>query len=186
MYFHPRHAARLVHLLLHHTLQTAHATNRFANILVISRDHKVLEIARSLDATAASESGDGLNQALIQARRQADMAGAAATLILPADLPLVTVNDLYALLALGEAGAEMVLSPSRDDGTNALFLRDRVEINFEFGPHSFRRHKQTGDLSGISPVDLQFIIASIRSGSPRRSRELADPCGVSRNASTSS
>lgn len=86
-----------------------------------------------------------LNAALEQARAAAHAHGATAVLALPADLPLLTPDDLLALQAKAVASAvpgraAVVISPSRDGGTNALYVDRAVPLPFRFGPHSFARH----------------------------------------------
>lgn len=81
-----------------------------------------------------------LNWALSQARLEAVERGADAILVLPVDLPLLSVDDVHALYRLGRRQAGVVIARSNDGGTNALLLRPPHAIDFSFGLQSFQRH----------------------------------------------
>jgi len=134
--------------LFHNLLARAQATQLFAGVIVVGRDPQVLadvswdsvrfepEAQPSLNGTPHSL----LNRALEQARRRALQSSADAILILPADLPLLTLADITQLHWLGQTPATMVIAPSQDGGTNALLLHPPQGIPFAFGHHSFARH----------------------------------------------
>lgn len=121
-------------------LETARASACFAGQAVISRDPDVLALAAARGAIPIREVGDDLNAALEQARQQPWIATADALLVLPSDLPLITVDDLQALCALAAAGDGVVIAPSHDGGTNALLLRPPQAIRYAFGEGSYARH----------------------------------------------
>lgn len=132
--------AALTRALLQRTLLLAQASGHFAARLVVSRDAAVLATAAAAGALTLRERGADLNLALRQGCAQARRQGADAVLILPADLPLLTGDDLDQLCAAA-AGDSIVLAPSQDGGTNALLLPLPPPIPFSFGPDSFRRHQ---------------------------------------------
>lgn len=134
--------------LLRRVLDTTRESGLANHILVISRDPAVLELASATGADVMYEAGDDLNGALESARAQARAAGAGAVLILPSDLPLVTVDDLARLYALAGEGDGVVIAPSRDGGTNALLLRPPQLLDFTYGPDSFRRHCRQAQKKG--------------------------------------
>jgi len=121
---------------------------QMAGALVISRDRAALRLAEWAGAVALSENGADLNAALEEARRQVALFEADALLVLPSDLPLLTVDDLHALYALAVKQPGLVIAPSRDGGTNALLLRPPHAIDFAFGPDSFQRHCQLARANG--------------------------------------
>lgn len=95
-----------------------------------------------------------LNRALTAGQAYAQSLGAAAILVLPADLPLLTLEDLRALVApLQETDSmrpALVLAPSHDRGTNALLLRPPGVVPFAFGPQSFDRHRALAQAAGCA------------------------------------
>jgi len=140
--------AALSRRLLRGVLDTVSESGLAERILVISRDKAVLDLARTAGAVTVPETGDDLNMALEAARGRAIESGAGAVLILPADLPLVTTDDLARLHALAAEGEGVVIAPSRDGGTNALLLRPPHLLDFAYGPDSFRHHCQQAHANG--------------------------------------
>jgi 2-phospho-L-lactate guanylyltransferase len=68
---------------------------------------------------------------------------------MPADLPQITIQDVWELYQLGLSGPGVVIAPSRDGGTNALLLRPPGVIEFAFGPRSFERHCLLAQAAGL-------------------------------------
>lgn len=67
-------------------------------------------------------------------------------LILPCDLPIVEKADVEELCKTGVVR----IVPSRDGGTNALFLPSGVDIKPQFGENSFENHKKVLESQGIT------------------------------------
>lgn len=140
----PDERAALSQEFLVHTLQVLRQVRDIKSILVVSRDTAALHLARKHGAYTVTESGTPqLNLALARATDVSVSFGTDAVLILPCDLPLVTPEDVTALIGAG-AGSECVaIAPDRrEDGTNALFLRPPRAIPYAFGSGSYRRHVQ--------------------------------------------
>jgi 2-phospho-L-lactate guanylyltransferase len=136
--------------LLGRMLELAAATRLFDELLVISRDPRVWEMAQQAGAHALPEAGEDLNSALVQGRRHAQGAGVHSLLVLPADLPRVTAQDLHELCRLGEQADGLVIAPSYNGGTNALHLRLPSALPFHFGDDSFARHLAAAAAAGLA------------------------------------
>ena len=160
----PQQRVTLSRWLLRRTLRLARAA--VGQVLVVSRDRALLAQARAEGAWGLAEIRSGLNPALTQAAGFAVARGADAILVLPADLPCLTREDLAALLALGgievntppRAGtrpaptAVLVIAPCRHGtGTNALLLRPPDLVPFSFGPDSFAAHCAAARAAGLEP-----------------------------------
>ena len=64
-------------------------------------------------------------------------------LILPADLPLLTPEDVHTMMEKAKDPPVVVVAPDRHRlGTNALLVSPVGLIDYDFGPDSFRRHCQ--------------------------------------------
>lgn len=83
--------------------------------------------------------GRGLNEALVAAIATIASQGATAVTVIPCDIPLARPGDLRDLLDTG-ATSDMVVVPSTDGGTNALYLRPPQLSPPRFGKTSFRAH----------------------------------------------
>lgn len=140
----------LAETMLRHVLETVRAVPQVIGTLVISRDTKVLSIAREYEARTVQESGaPELNTALLRATQVVASWGCNATLVLPADLPLLAPQDIVNILNKGRGLMSVVISTDQnEDGTNALFMRPPGLIPYAFGPGSYARHVQLAEEAG--------------------------------------
>ncbi|MCB0021775.1 MAG: 2-phospho-L-lactate guanylyltransferase [Caldilinea sp.] len=145
----PTERARLGAFLLERTLRVAQEAEAFDEIMVISRDPVALQLASGLGARALAETGVELNEAVTQACRDAQENGATCVLVLPADLPRLTAADLHLLCAAADAPETVVITPSRDGGTNALLLSLPVPFAFAYGRDSFQHHARRATRSAL-------------------------------------
>lgn len=167
----PEERAALTTRMLNRTLQTLNQVPAIFRSLVISRDPAALKIARDYDAYTYGE-GDkqDLNIALARAAHLAAAKEAAGLLIIPADLPLITVEDVEMMLAgVGPSLAftrpadhnnggfrlrkprAMTICPDRSkNGTNALYISPPLGFEFSYGEGSFERHLQQAERLGMS------------------------------------
>ena len=125
--------------------------SRIDRTLLVSRDPEALALGRHLGARTLSERPPiALNQALAQATKAAIGSGASAVLVLPADLPLITAQDIEALLDLVDPPPAIVLAPDRRrDGTNALLTSPAPLIEYSFGQASYDRHRAAALAAGV-------------------------------------
>lgn len=120
------------------------------HVLVISRDPKVLAIARAHGARTLMESkSSSLNLALERAREVIRHYAASAMLVLPDDLPLASAQDIRTILDVTILGGReppvVAVVPDRhEEGTNALLVSPlslfQEGFGFRFGPASFQSH----------------------------------------------
>jgi len=142
--------ARLNRYLLQHSLDTLNEVSEIEHTLVVSRDPAALALTRELGGRTVLENGaPQFNIALKRATAVAQMHGAHAVLILPADLPLVTADDIREILRRGQSPPVVVIAPDRrEDGTNALFVNPAGLLNYAYGPGSSRRHAELAAAAG--------------------------------------
>lgn len=148
----------LVELLLRGSIAAARAVPGVAEVLVVSPDPEVLEVAAAAGARPVEQASRGLNPALQEAR-------AAATgdrlLVLPADIPGVSPHDLERLLAAGDAAGtpSVVLAPDRHGtGTNALLLDPPDAIDPAFGGDSRAGHAWLAASADVPFVEVTGIL----------------------------
>lgn len=140
--FTPEQRQLFAEAMLRHVLNVVNAVPQVTGTLVISRDNHALSLARDLGAKTVQESGSPeLNTALARATQIIASWGSEAVLVLPADLPLIAVEDVKGIIALGKKDKSVVVATDRNkDGTNALFMRPPGLIEFAYGAGSFQRH----------------------------------------------
>lgn len=130
--------------LLQHTLKTLSNLREIEHVLVISRDPYVLSVARTHGARTVREDGQPhLNTALKRATVIAQVYATRGVLVLPADLPLISREDVLTLIERATHPPVVVIAPDRHEkGTNALLISPAGLIEYDFGENSFQRHCQ--------------------------------------------
>jgi 2-phospho-L-lactate/phosphoenolpyruvate guanylyltransferase len=146
----PEQRSRFAEMLFRRILTVVRDVPQVTGTLVISRDTKALAIARELGAKTLQESNPSdLNPALERATEVVRVWGGNAVLVLPADLPFVTKNDIESIAEMGMFGTKVVLATDREsDGTNAFLMRPAGLIPFTYGKGSFERHTIAAKLAG--------------------------------------
>ena len=118
---------------------------------VVSPDEVALEIAAGRGARPIPEAKPPLANAIRQVEAKAREEGANALAVLPADVPLVTVDTLHE--ALRTLGAVVLARSADGSGTSLLLRRPPRAIPARFGPDSFRRHVELAEARGL-PVSV--------------------------------
>jgi len=136
--------------LLQNTLKTLADIKELEEVLVISRDPQALTIARNYGARTVREDGQPeLNTALKRATVVAQVYATRGVLVLPADLPLITRDDVLTLIGRAVDPPVVVIAPDRHEkGTNALLISPSGLIEYDFGINSFQRHCELVKKSG--------------------------------------
>ncbi|MEA3337433.1 MAG: 2-phospho-L-lactate guanylyltransferase [Chloroflexota bacterium] len=150
-------------------------------VLALARAYGLMPLAEELHSVGSQGNGDAeaqLNSALTQACDWAQKHGGDAVLVLPADLPLLTVEEIEGLWLASQqlySARAMVIAPDgREQGTNGLLMRPPGALAFQFGFDSFRRHCDQARDRGMAwhvhrsprlgldidvPVDLEAYLA---------------------------
>jgi len=141
---------QLNQLLLEHTLKTLSELKEIEQVLVVSRDPAALALAREYGARTVREAGSPkLNTALKRATVVAQLYATRGVLVLPADLPLITREDILVLVERAKKPPVVVIAPDRrEEGTNALLICPAGLIEYDFGPGSFERHCECARQAG--------------------------------------
>ncbi len=149
--------------LLRHVLAVLADWSVQDRIHVVTLDPNAAALAQTAGAEAILQQGEGLNEALREARRHLLRARASAMLVLPIDLPLLGRDGLHrmldaadAALAAGSGRPLVVLAPAdARTGTNALLLSPPDVIEPCFGPHSLEAHIRAAAAAGAT---LQLVV----------------------------
>jgi 2-phospho-L-lactate guanylyltransferase len=130
--------------LLTHTVDILQDIPEIEHVLVVSRDQSALSLARAHGARTVQENGaPELNIALTRATMVAKSYATRGVLIIPSDLPMITKEDVYAMLERVQDPPVVVVAPDRrKHGTNALLVCPAGLIEYDYGPNSFERHCQ--------------------------------------------
>ena len=128
-------------------------------ILSINPCKEVEKISKDFDVLVLKEKNlTGLNSALRKGISWSSENLYDSSLILPGDIIDPETEDIKKILEMGKKSRDsMVICPSTDFGTNALFLSLPTRLNFRFGRNSFFEHQKEAEKisirSIIAPVD---------------------------------
>lgn len=151
--------------LLIHTLDTITQLPELEQVLVVSRDPEALAIARFHGARTVLEDGTPhLNIAITRATTVAMIYNVAGVLILPADLPQITEEDVFTMVNAAKYTDTMVIAPDhRQQGTNALLVTPPDLIEFNFGENSFSKHIEQARAKGakVEVVELPSLARDV-------------------------
>lgn len=147
--------------LLEHTLKTLANLKEIEQVLVVSRDPHALTIARQHGARTVREDGQPqLNTALKRATIVAQVYATRGVLVLPADLPLLSQEDVLTLVEKATQPPVVVIAPDRHEkGTNALLMSPANLIEYDFGEGSYQRHCERAQKAGahLETVNLPSL-----------------------------
>ena len=137
--------------LLVHTLEQLTAVGEIERVVVVSKDSDALALARDLGAKTITEHGaSDLNKALLRATEVARGYGVSGVLVIPADLPLITSDDIQELIQTAVDPPVIALAPDRHgQGTNAFVSIPVGLIEYDFGPESFQKHIHRAETAGV-------------------------------------
>lgn len=127
------------------------------------------EVAAGLDAELIVEAAPaGIDAAFARAR--AALPGRTLVLML-GDLPMMTADDLAALVAGHEPGTVTIVPSDTEGGTSTIVIDDGTPMRFAFGTGSFARHMENAgalarrfDCPGLAadldrPEDVARVLA---------------------------
>ena len=142
----------LMRAMLADVLDALAASPGVDGVAVISRDRQVARQARAAGARPLPETGVGPNAAVAEAARVLAGEGCATLLVVAADVPLATPEEIAEML--GPRRAALTLVPDRHGiGTNALAWTPPAACTPGFGGRSLARHLETARGAGI-PVSV--------------------------------
>jgi len=152
----PGERARLNEQLLDHALRVVvGVVEEAGRCIVVSPCARTRRIARAAGVRTLVQSRPlpGLNAAIRQGVRFALRRGARLALVLPVDLPQLSVDTLSGVIRAVRPGVKCVVVPDRDEaGTNVLLVPARLDVRTQFGEHSFERHLRAAKARGLSAL----------------------------------
>lgn len=131
--------AALVRAMLTDVLGAVRAAHN-GPLLLVTAGPAYDDLAARFDARRLEDRAHDYNAAVAAAVRSEAVRAAGAALVLPADLPRATPEDVARVLVALRT-AEVVLVPAHDGGTGALGLRPPAAIEPAFGPGSAAAHR---------------------------------------------
>ena len=166
--------------MLINTLDLLREVKEIERTLVVSRDTKALSIARKHGARTVTENGaPELNNALARATVVAQQYDISGVLVIPADLPLMRMDDVEKLIGRATDPPVVVIAPDRHgSGTNALLSSPPGLIEYDFGIDSFERHVARAKAAGVRLVVCEIPSIGLDVDLPEDLEYLREAFGV--------
>jgi len=149
----PTERAALALAMAEDVLAALAATASLNGIAVVTEDPAAQRLASMFGARViTTAAGDGYTAAVAGGTGALLRDGAAAVLVLPADVPLATGTEIGSVIASHDDAPAFTIVPSRDLGGSNCILRSPPEsVPLSFGPDSYRRHLAAARAAGIAP-----------------------------------
>jgi 2-phospho-L-lactate guanylyltransferase len=150
--------ALLAHAMLEDVLSAVAAATSLAGLVVVTADPLAMQIAQRNGARILSEGGEeGQTHAMRYAVEVLAAQGRRAILTLPIDVPLITPQEIDAVVAAARREPEFVIVPAHDrQGSNAILCAPPAHVPLSFGNHSFTPHLAAARQRGIEPCVVEL------------------------------
>jgi len=173
---------KLAQAMLFDVLEVLGAWENRPEVGIVTSDPFATELARRFDFQVIN---DDLNRsetdAIEMATRVCESRGADSTLVIPADIPLIRVDELEAIRQAAPLEGS-VLAPAADGrGTNAAWRRPAGLFPLRFGNDSFQPHLAAARATGKPCVVLSLPGIALDVDNPADLRRLADARGETRS-----
>lgn len=130
-----------------HVLDVCHATPVIDRTVAVVGDDAGAALAGQRNVTVVREPGGGLNRAV---RHATDgLPTGSTSLVVVADLPELTADDLSAVVAAGGGTPGVLVAPTHDGGTGALLRLPAGVIAPAFGVASASAHLHAAQQAGV-------------------------------------
>ena len=132
------------------------AARGLAGIAVVTIDPEATALANSFGARIITDGArDGHTGAVDGARRT--LSAEAGILTLPGDIPLVTAEEIEALLAATGPAPAFTIVPAHDKlGSNAVLCVPPLLVPLRFGEDSYYPHLAAARAAGIEPSIVEL------------------------------
>jgi len=160
---------RLIRAMLAQVVAAAGSQPALAQLNVLTIEREL--VPRPADHLA--DSGDELNAALARAALARHAAGTDVLVVLAADLPFVTPEEIGALLEASRTGGVVAAPDWKRTGTNALAFPLGHGLAMHFGPGSLAAHEAEARAAGLAFTLVQRPGLAFDVDEPRQLEALA-------------
>jgi 2-phospho-L-lactate guanylyltransferase len=143
-----RRRAQLTLWMLDRVTDAVLNTSRLVGATILGGDDQIRCLAERKQLMWLPDTAHDLNEALDQFYETSGGLGQEGILFLAGDLPALRRDDVAGMLNAFD-GADLVLAPGARGGTNGILVRCGRRFAFHLGAHSFRRHREQAEATGL-------------------------------------
>ncbi|MCK8785681.1 2-phospho-L-lactate guanylyltransferase [Roseomonas sp. NAR14] len=147
----PDERQRLAMAMFEDVLSALHDAPGLAGIAVVTADASVAALAARYGARIlGNDATEGHTAAVLGAGRVLGGEGCAGLLALPGDIPMVTPDEIAAVLAAHGAAPCFTIVPSHDEmGSNGVLASPPGVVPLRYGDDSYRPHLEAARRLGV-------------------------------------
>jgi len=154
----PQLRPRLALAMVEDVLAALAASPALAGIAVVTLDPQAAALAARYGARVLTDGArEGQTGAVAAAARLLAREGKHAMLTIPGDVPLVTADEVAAVIAAHARMPDFVIVPAHDErGSNAILCAPPEAVPLKFGDDSFWPHLDAARRVGLEPKVLKL------------------------------
>ena len=178
----PHERRAIAAAMLEDVLAALAACSAASNIALVTSDPDAVELARNLSLEVIIDRENlGETQAIAMATAVCKQNGEAETLVLPADIPLITASEIDRIFAAAAAEGSVIVPSREQRGSNAVLRRPAALFPLTFGDNSFQPHLRLAQATGYPSIVLQVPGIALDVDRPHDLRLLLNSPGSTRS-----
>lgn len=151
-------------------------------VSLVTSDPYAQDLAKQLGfAIITDEANLGETNAIARATQICEERGVESTLVIPADIPLITTEELKRIFSVAPERGSVLVAAADKRGTNAALRRPAGLFPLRFGNDSFQPHLAAARATGLSCIVLPLPGFGLDVDNPGDLRQLATAMGKTRS-----
>lgn len=177
----PAERHTLAHAMLVDVLTALAACSTDSEVAVVTGDVEAAWLATCFSFRVIEDHENlGESEAIAMATKACESGGARETLVLPADIPLVTAVEIKTIFAVAPSKGSVIVPSGEERGSNAVLRRPAGLFPLRFGNDSFQPHLRVAQSTGHPCVVLRLLGIALDVDSPADLVELLSAPGNTR------
>lgn len=171
----------LAQAMLADVLQAICAWEGRPEVSLVTSDAFAVALARKLGVgIIADDANSGETDAIAKATAICDARGLESTLVIPADIPLISAAELQKIYLAAPAHGSVLVPAADGRGSNAVLRRPAALFPLRFGNDSFQPHLAAARATGLTCNVLSLPGIGLDVDSPDDLQQLATSLGETR------
>lgn len=152
----PEERFALAQAMCEDVLQTLADWQNRPPVAVVTSDPFARDLAQRFHFAVIADDNSGETTAIEMATQVCKERGAASTLVVPADIPLIDAADLQTIVDCAPPAGSLLVPDAAGRGTNAAWRSPADLFPLRFGNDSFLPHQAAAKASGLPCVVIEL------------------------------
>jgi 2-phospho-L-lactate guanylyltransferase len=169
---------QLAQAMLEDVLEVLASWSNRPEVALVTRDSFGLTLASRFDfQVIVDHANTSETDAIAMATHICEMRRIHSTLVIPADIPLLAVEELQQIYDAAPAEGAVLVPAGDGRGTNAAFRRPAGLFPLRFGDDSFKPHLAAAEATGLPCVVLKLAGIGVDVDNPADLKQLIEAPG---------